>query len=239
VRQKHADRGQYVTPGAPLARVFAVDYAEIRLAISDTDLVYLDLPLGLRLAPPVSQPLPQLTETDTDTEPLNEGLDGAPDPSPSGPRVILAADFAGERREWVGHVVRTEGALDARTRMVNVVARVEDPYRRGRASGQLPLPIGLFVEASIEGRLFDDVFELPRSALRRRDTVWVVAEDGRLEHRSVEVLRSIGDRTFIRAGLADGELVITSALDAALDGMKVQSIELPDPGASAPAPAAS
>jgi multidrug efflux pump subunit AcrA (membrane-fusion protein) len=116
--------------------------------------------------------------------------------------------------------------------MVSIVARVEDPYGRSHETGgHSPLPIGLFVEASIEGRLFEDVFELPRSALRRRNTVWVVDEDGRLEHRSVDVLRSIGDRSFIRSGLVPGEIVITSALDAALDGMQVRTVELATPAA--------
>jgi RND family efflux transporter MFP subunit len=225
VREKHVDRGQYVTPGAPAARLFSVDYAEVKLPISDADLAYLDIPLAT--PPVVAQPEPGASQPD------EAATTGSPAPAPQGPEVVLSADFAGERREWKGHVVRTEGALDSRTRMVNVVARVEDPYARTqRAAGGTPLPIGLFVEASIEGRLFEDVVELPRAALRRRDTIWVVGDDDRLEHRKVDVLRSIGDRTFIRTGLAAGERVITSALDAALDGMKVRPVEMP--GGSAP-----
>ncbi len=232
VRDKHVDLGQYVTPGAPVARLFSVDYAEIRLPISDADLAFLDLPLTAKL----------------------ETASGVGDAvADSGPLVTLSADFAGERRAWAGRVVRTEGALDRQTRMVNVVARVDDPYglvdahsdsaplRSDSAplrSDSSPLPIGLFVEASIEGRPFDGIFELPRSALRRRNTVWVVDDDGRLEHRAVQVLRSVGDRTFIRSGLQPGERVITSALDAALDGMQVQSIEIPGSRALPAVPAA-
>lgn len=202
VREKHVGRGQFVTPGAPLARVFSVDYAEIRLPISDADLAFLDLP-------------------------LTAALERASLETPAGPRVLLSADFAGERHEWEAHVVRTEGTLDQRTRMVNLVARVHDPYGRQQEGEATALPIGLFVEASIEGRLFEEVFELPRAALRRRDTVWVVDDDGRLEHRRVRVLRSIGDRSFVREGLSPGERVVTSALEPALDGMPVRAVELP------------
>jgi RND family efflux transporter MFP subunit len=215
VRDKRVDRGQYVTPGAPAARVFSIDYAEVRLPISDADLAFLELPLTSAL---------EQTETD----------------APSGPRVVLTANFAGAQRQWIGYVVRTEGALDLRTRMVNVIARIEDPYGRSRdASSGPPLPIGLFVEAAIEGRLFDGVVELPRAALRRRDTVWIVDADGRLEQRSVEVLRSIGDRTFVKSGLSDGDLVVTSALDAALDGMRVRTLEMPGAGTAGELPAPS
>lgn len=205
VREKHVGRGQFVTAGVLIARVFSVDHAEIRLPISDADLAFLDLPLTAALA-------------------------RASVETPTGPKVVLSAEFAGERHEWEGHVVRTEGALDPRTRMVNLVARVSDPYGREPGGDAPPLPIGLFVEASIEGRLFEGVFELPRSALRRRDSVWVVGDDGRLENRRVQVLRSIGDRSFVRAGLAPGERVVTSALEPAIDGMPVRALELPPTG---------
>ena len=38
------------------------------------------------------------------------------------PKVILRAEFAGAEHAWEAHVVRTEGELDPRTRMVNVIA---------------------------------------------------------------------------------------------------------------------
>jgi RND family efflux transporter MFP subunit len=44
VRKKHAELGQYVAPGTPLVDIFSVDYAEVRLAIPQSQLAYLDLP---------------------------------------------------------------------------------------------------------------------------------------------------------------------------------------------------
>jgi hypothetical protein len=117
--------------------------------------------------------------------------------------------------------------------MVNVVARVDDPYGREQQAGRPPLPVGLFVTATIEGRVFEDVYEVPRSALRRSDEVWVVDDESRLVRRRVSVLRSIGDQTFIRAGLSPGEAIVTSALEIATNGMRVRTVEIP-----APAPAA-
>jgi RND family efflux transporter MFP subunit len=44
ISSKHSDLGKFVTPGSPLADLFAVDYAEIRLPIPQNKLAYLELP---------------------------------------------------------------------------------------------------------------------------------------------------------------------------------------------------
>ncbi len=46
VRIRNVGEGQTVGPGTPLATVFAIDYAEIRLPISSRDMAYLELPEG-------------------------------------------------------------------------------------------------------------------------------------------------------------------------------------------------
>ncbi len=44
VRNKRADVGQFVGMGAPLAEIFAVDYAEVRLPLTQHDLNFIDVP---------------------------------------------------------------------------------------------------------------------------------------------------------------------------------------------------
>jgi len=51
VREKSVDGGQFVSPGVAVATVFAVDYAEVRLPIPDSQLAYLDLPINYRGKP--------------------------------------------------------------------------------------------------------------------------------------------------------------------------------------------
>jgi hypothetical protein len=73
---------------------------------------------------------------------------------------------------------------------------------------------------------------LPRRALRTTerssdDEVMVVDGDGRLRFRRVDVLRAEGDRIVVGAGLADGDRVVVSRLEEAVDGMQVRSTELP------------
>lgn len=201
VRAKRVDLGQYVAPGTPLASIHAIDFAEVRLPVADDQLAYLDLPLAYRDA--------------RDAE--------------GGPDVVLEARFGRERHAWQGRIVRTEGELDPRTRMLNLVARVEDPYgRSGEDPDRPPLAVGLFVEATIDGRLAEDVFVLPRAALRPGaggpDQVLVV-DDGRLRFRDVSVLRLTEQRAILDAGLEPGEQVVVSPLDVVSDGMRVRTVD--------------
>ena len=116
--------------------------------------------------------------------------------------------------------------------MVNVVARIEDPYGRHHEQLGAPLAVGLFVEAEIEGRTARQVFVLPRTALRpgdpmdpdARDSVHVVDADGRLEIRPVEVLRTERNQVLIGDGLSAGERVSVSPMQAVVDGMTVRTI---------------
>jgi len=117
--------------------------------------------------------------------------------------------------------------------MVNVVARVPDPY--ARSNGRPPLSVGLFVDAEIQGQTLSNLVELPRSALRGQDQVLVVDEDTRLRFRQVDVLRRANDMVYITGGLAQGDQVCISALQSTVDGMLVRLMdEAPRAFASSP-----
>ncbi len=102
--------------------------------------------------------------------------------------------------------------------MVHVVARVSN------AQQQVPLNVGLFVNAEIEGLLADDIVVLPRTALRDGNRVLVVDGDNNLRYREIETLRLYKDEVLIQAGLAAGERVCISPLQTAIDGMPVQPV---------------
>ena len=193
IRQKNVDIGQFVRVGDAVATVYAVDIAEVRLPLPDEQLAYLDLPLSYR--------------------------GGSDQPQP---RVTLRATFAGEAHEWQGRIVRTESEIDPVSRMVHVVAEVSDPYAPGPHSNRPPLAVGMYVEAEIAGRTVRDVAVVPRTALRGRAQVLVVGPDDRLYFRDIDILRTTTESVFARDGLAEGELVAVSSLDAPTDGMRVQ-----------------
>lgn len=202
VRSVQIGRGQFVSPGAPLATIHPTAYAEVRLPVLDSDLAFLDF-----------------------------ALDGTPAGGVRAPAVELTAAFGGRPSHWSGRIVRSEGELDPRTRMINLIARVDDPYaRKPAARDRPPLPVGLFVDAAITGRSLPAAFVLPRSALRlapRGDArhVLVVDDQDRLRLRAVSVLRLAGDQAIIDSGLVAGERVVVSDLDVVTDGMAVRSVE--------------
>ncbi len=198
VREKRVDVGQFVSRGSSVARLYSVDYAEVRLPIPDKELEFVNLPLAYR------------------------GQKGRA----AGPLVTLVADFAGQRHTWQGRVVRTEGEIDPRTRMVQAIAQVADPYGKARP-GRPPLAVGMYVEAEIFGKTAAGVYVLPRVVMRGADQVLVVDKDNRLRFRTVDILRTESDQVIIRSGLEAGERVASSVVEAAVDGMKVQVLEEP------------
>ncbi len=204
VREKTVDLGQYLTPGQKIATVHAIDYAEVRLPVPDRQLAFLELPLS-----------------------YHDGTASVPGPSAS-----LSANFTGKRYRWLGRVVRAEGELDQRSRMVNLVVRVEDPY--GRHPGRPPLAVGLFVDAEIAGRTVVGT-RLPRSTLRGDNRVLVVDDDLRLRFREIDVVRIEEESVVISGGLSAGEKVCVSNLDVVVDGMAVRMLEIEAPPIEEPA----
>ena len=89
---------------------------------------------------------------------------------------------------------------------------------------KIPPPVGLFVQADIEGRLVDNVIVLPRSALRNDSQVLVVDKDNRLQYRAVEILRVYRDEVYIIEGLNEAEVVCISPLQTVVSGMLVSPV---------------
>lgn len=197
VRDEQVDAGQFVARGNAIARIYATDYAEIRLPIPDEQLAFLDFPDPRRV----------------------EGLAAA-----EGPVVILSATFAGRRHEWRGRVVRTEGEIDARSRMVHAVARVKAPYRVGD-DDRPPLAVGLFVEAEIVGPEARDVIVVPRYAMREDSKILIVDAQSRLRTKRVEVLRIDRDEVLVQGPLAEGERICVSPIQVVVEGMVVRAVE--------------
>ena len=136
------------------------------------------------------------------------------------PEVVLSTTYGGQRYEWIGKLVRTEAEIDSKSRMINAIVRVDNKFEDGHP----PLPIGLFVAASIKGRTVDNIVSLPRAALRNQNQVLIVDKNNRLRYRSVEVMRFEKDKVIISAGLEDGEVVSISPIQTVVDGMRVEPV---------------
>jgi RND family efflux transporter MFP subunit len=138
----------------------------------------------------------------------------------AGARAEIRTGPGGSDSAWQGRVTRMEAMVDPSSRMVHVVVEVEDPYR---ASGNRPalLP-GTFVDVRIFGRTLEDVARIPRFAVREGGRAWVF-DDGRLRIRDLEILRADREQALVGQGLASGDLLIVSSLDAVTDDMVVRN----------------
>jgi len=191
LRTKSVDIGQYVTLGTRLGVSFAIDTAEVRLPLSMDDIAFLKLPSA------------------TNNEPV-----------PFPPTTLISTE-AGKVRSWQAEIIRTEGVVDESSRVIYAVARIVDPYGVLGTSTQDELKVGTFVSAQIQGIAVDNVIVLPRYTLQSDNTILVANEDRELEIRPVIVIRAEPRLVYISAGVADGEKVITTTLEAPIPGMKL------------------
>lgn len=144
----------------------------------------------------------------------------APGSESAGTSVTLRADIGGREQSWLGNVIRAEG-VDAASQQLNIVALVKNPFI---TSGELlPLRVGQFVRAEINGNLLKDVFVIPASALREGSEVLVVDEESRLRKRSVSVAWSDDEFVAITDGLASGDVLTLTTLSAVTDGTPVRA----------------
>ncbi|SDK55285.1 efflux RND transporter periplasmic adaptor subunit [Microbulbifer yueqingensis] len=141
--------------------------------------------------------------------PLGKAID-------NGPAVRLKARIAGQEQEWRGQLVRTEANIDPNSRFVYAVAQVKAPYEGGA-----PLVNGLFVEADIAGKTFDDVARLPRQAIHEGDHLLVLDAENKLRFKTVELLQTVGDEVWVRGDIEPGERVIVSSLGYSREGMVI------------------
>jgi RND family efflux transporter MFP subunit len=190
IAMERVDLGQFLQQGAVIATLYGSDQLEVRLPIVNEQLAYLDLP-------------------------EQNGNQPSEDRSPT---ILLTALFAGKQHTWRGTFSRTEAEINAQSRMVTAVARID---QNEQPIGTPPLQIGLFVSASIEGRTVKNVMRLPRAALRSNDQVLVIDEDDRIRFRTVNILRVDSEEVIIDGGLVPGERVNVSPIQTVVDGMRV------------------
>lgn len=194
VRDRNVGIGQYVSAGMPMGRVFSIDTVEVRLPLTDTQLVELNLPLGFT---------------------VEDGM--------KAPEVQFSANLGNREFNWIGSIVRIDAAIDQDTRLIYATAEIEDPYGIGAMNG-MPMAVGMFVNAEIQGVAEQSAYVMPRLALRNKDQVYVINEDNELEIRTVEVISTSEERVLVTSGVIAGDRVVTSPVPNAVDGMAVEPL---------------
>jgi RND family efflux transporter MFP subunit len=148
------------------------------------------------------------------------GIDGATKGSDA--RVVY--QLGDKSVERAGTVVRLAGEVDPVGRMARLIVEIPDPL----AANQPPLLLNSFVEVHLAGDQVDEIYELPRAALRDDGRVWLVA-DGKLHMVDVDLIWRRPSTVVVR-GLQGSAQVITSPVPGATEGLAVRVVEPAKPG---------
>ena len=213
IREKMVDIGQYVGTGTQLARTFAVDYAEVRLPLTDKDIAFLNLPRPGALPSTASA----AAVNAWGAEARANGTSGTP--------VTLSTTVGGKPLQWEARIVRTDGVIDSATRVYYAVAQVRDPYGLRESNAKPALSIGSFVNATLQGITAHGVFTLPHSAVRSANQIMIMDSEQRLRIRTVNVLRTDTNNVYVDGGLNNGDQVIISPVPVPIEGMRVSTAD--------------
>jgi RND family efflux transporter MFP subunit len=181
VLKQMVDLGQVLNPSQAIAEIYSTDFIEVRLPVKAQDLAHIQLPDD--------------SYTPGNTPKNNQA---------HLPVVLFEGELGGKTYTWEGKLVRNEGAFDSSTRMLYVVAKLDNPFV---SSQQLPaLRVGQFLRAKIEGTELINVYAIPRRAVSQSNMI-AVAEKGVLQKRLIEPLWTDKNSVVISASSIAGELI--------------------------------
>lgn len=195
VEAESVEVGQVARPGAPVATLVGTDAFWVQVSVPVDELGWLQMP-----------------------DAAGEG----------GAKAEVVYRYEGREVRRPARVVRLLGRLDPVGRMAQLMVQVDDPLNLAPseaadgAAERAPLLLGAYVTVEIEGRTLDDVYEVPRLAVRPGDRIWKVTDERTLEITPVRVVRRRADTVLIDEGVAAGDRIVTSRLTAPVPGMRLR-----------------
>ncbi len=162
-----------------------------------------------------------LAVKDNDLQFLSIPMDGRKlDPSEQA-LVEIKSFYKGKNQTWIGRLERVDGVIDPVTRMINLIAVFKNDFIE---TDKPNLPIGLFVEAQIDGIILKDIFSIPVNAISENNEVYIVNNDNELVSRQLSILKKYSDFVIVKDGLKAGERIVISKLSTASNGIKVNPV---------------
>ena len=200
IQSRDVELGQYVNRAQSVALLYGADEVEVRVPLAIRQLGFLNVPLGQR---------------------GEISGEHAPD-------VLLTGMYGGQKYNWPGKLVRIEASIDPSSNTVQTIIRVSQPSTDKEQDENglrtIPLPIGLYVEADIQGRTVENIISLPRSVIRNNNQVLIVDAENKMYYREVEIFRLEEQQVLISSGILPGERICISPIQAVVDGMAVQPV---------------
>ncbi|MFP4208860.1 MAG: efflux RND transporter periplasmic adaptor subunit [Wenzhouxiangella sp.] len=129
-------------------------------------------------------------------------------------------------------ILHLAGSLDPAGRMPRLVLEMDDPLGLEQAAGERddagsdpirPMLFGAFVDVEIELAAERELVELPAGAIRNRDRLFVMTDDGTLAIRQPEIFLRRDERVYLSDGLEPGDRVVTSMIANPIEGMELRT----------------
>ena len=144
--------------------------------------------------------------------------------------IILEKGYGGGVTIRKGSLFKLLPDLEAKGRMARLLVRIEDPFNlqvqffsdKKEAAAQDKILLGSYVKVRLDAGTLDDVYAIPRSALREGDRLWLVNGEGVLTFRKVKVLWRRIDEVLVTMDLLTDERLIISRLQSPVTGMLVR-----------------
>ena len=162
-----------------------------------------------------------LAVKDNDLQFLSIPMDGRKLNPSEQASVVIESFYKGKTQSWEGKLERVDGVIDPITRMINLIAVFKNDFIE---TDKPNLPIGLFVEAKIDGITLKNIFEIPINSISKDNEVYIIDKDNQLELRKLTVLKKYSEFVIIKDGLKAGERIVTSKLSTASNGIKVNPV---------------
>lgn len=162
-----------------------------------------------------------LAVKDNDLQFLSIPMDGRKLNPSEQASVVIESFYKGKNQSWKGKLERVDGVIDPVTRMINLIAVFKNDFIE---IDKPNLPIGLFVEAKIDGITLKNIFEIPINSISEDNEVYIVDKDNQLDLRELTILKKYSEFVIIKDGLKAGERLVTSKLSTASDGIKVNPV---------------
>ena len=111
--------------------------------------------------------------------------------------------------QWTGKVLRINDIVDRKTQNIPVYFQISGTK----------LKAGMYLEGSLSGTPYADVFAIPVSALTRDDKVLLLSENV-ITGKKVELVDFMRDSILVR-GLSDNDVLITNQFEVPVEGLKL------------------
>lgn len=120
-----------------------------------------------------------------------------------------------------GKVIKLLGNISDSSQMARILVEVKDPLDLNKQGKKSPLLLKSYVTMEVVGIEIKNVIQLPRTYVKDGNTVWIFS-DNKLKIQNFTPIWEDENYIYVRHELAAGDLIISSDLPTAVEGMEIR-----------------